>query len=504
MSCNRQDFTFRHRSSIATVLFACALALAATAARADDAKVVPVAPPEGAELAYDVPVPTRLVPEVLDLKTRFDDVLSDEFTAIAEDRTTEDITALIDAGRELAVATARVNDSIRAIGELDVTFGIEGISRIIPAESALRDTLFGWVVWHEFSSTPARGMMRRFESQVDRVTGAGPAAGDLAEQLAAVQSQLSVAVKEGDASRIAELTPGMIERAARIDAVCTSAVESASRLVALVDSLSEDSGELLQEKWVEARDAVVATATPAAATGPALASMSDVMGLVVELGEIVGMSSQSVDALSSAPSAEGMVYVPWTVFRNDYEMERRLEYSIIGRGEGGDHAAGSEQEGQGAEGEGGHDHGHESAYVGGAVSEETRARLTSVLPLHVEANALLAQRAVEYTSTVVGYAEDAIEKQYLALERYSDDLGQDEKAEVLEKVDRRFRENMEFGVARMLITAARDEMKTARREHGAGPGHESQALYHYQNVWLHCLNAGASAGRAEDAALNRK
>ncbi|MFH1864474.1 MAG: hypothetical protein ABIK85_01200, partial [Candidatus Eisenbacteria bacterium] len=225
------------------VLLACAVA--PSVATGQDAVLVPVAPPADAEPSYNIPLQPWLVPTIIDLKTQFADGLSAEFNMIAQTQTGEDLITLIEAGEELSAATARIGRTVTAIGELDVTFGIEGISRIIPAESALRDTLFGFVVWHEFSSTPARGMMKRFEGLVDRVTAGGEASADLAAGLAADQRQLEQAVEQGSSIQIAELAPRIVETSMRIDAICAAVAAGARDLGALVDSLSASSGELL-------------------------------------------------------------------------------------------------------------------------------------------------------------------------------------------------------------------------------------------------------------------
>jgi hypothetical protein len=469
------------------------------AAQAESGTLIPVAPPEGAELPYNVPLRPWLVPEVLALKSQFHEGLSEEFASIAKSRTGDDLTVIIEAARELAARVARVDASIHAIGEEDVTFGIEGISRIIPAESALRDTLFGYVVWHEFSSAPARGMMTRFEGLVRRVTDAGPPTAEMADQLASDQTRLKAAVESGDAAGIARLTPSILETAARVDAVCVSVASGAVALNAVMDSLSADSGESLAEKWATAKETVMDVIEPAEKTGPALKSMTEAMGLIVRLGEFLGQSSRSMDALSAAPDADGDLYIPWTVFRNDYELVAGLDTDILGRESAGDAMAGSAEGGETQ----GDEHGHTHEPVGEAASEETKAHIAELLPLVVRSDAMMAEQAVEHTSTYVGYATDDIERRYLDEAHFSDSMDEKHKEEAFQKVDGKFRENMEYGVARRLMRAARDEIKIARAAMSRGAGSESQALYHYQNTWLFCLNAGAAADRAKEEALHQ-
>ncbi len=468
-----------------TILLAGVVILAArTVAQAQDATFIPVAPPEGVELVYNIPLQPWLVPTVLDLKVQFADGLSAEFNDIADNQTGEDLSVLVGAGRELSVATMRIRAAVDAIGELDVTFGIEGISRIIPAESALRDTLFGFVVWHEFSSTPARGMMTRFESRVDRVIAGGEAGADLATELAAAQEHLEQAVAQGDLGRIAELSPGIIETSERIDAVCGAVAAGARDLGALVDSLSVDSTELLVERWAEASRAVADAGEPAQRTGTALESMSGVLHILVELGGLLEAAVTSVDALSATPGADGNLYIPWTVMRDDWVLAHDLKERVI-----------AESAGQTAEGE------HE--YVGHAATGQAKTRIAALVVLQVEANAILAERSVEHTSALVAEARDALEERHLDRAGHSDDLNDNRKAKVFEQVDRDLRENMEFASARISARAARVALALGRAYDARGVGYEVDALYNYHNAWLHCLNAGASAMRVTGEAWYR-
>ena len=470
------------------ILLAGLVAIAAPSlATAQDAVLIPVAPPENAELSYNIPLQPWLVPTVLELKVQFVDGLSAEFGGIAESQTGEDLGTLVEAGGELAEAASHMRSTINAIGELDVTFGIEGISRIIPAESAMRDTLFGFVVWHEFSSTPARGMMTRFEGLVEQVAAGGEASGDLAAGLASARQQLEEAVEQGDSRRIAELTPGIIEASRRIDAVCTSVAVRSDNLSVLVDSLSMNSGEMLAAKWGAASEAVDATREPATRTGPALESMSGVLDLLVGLGGLVELATASMEALTAAPDPDGNLYIPWTFVRTDWEVARDLKKRVVDEPHEGEEVDE-------------HDHA-DHGYIGGAASDATRARIDALLTLQVEANAILAARAVSHTSAVVAASEDALEQLYLDREGYSSDLSERRQESVFAEVDENMRKSLDLVAAKMSATAARRAMGMGRDHTSVGS--DVDALYNYHNAWLHCLNAGASALRVTGEAWYR-
>jgi hypothetical protein len=458
---------------LAVLLAGAVVLAAAAAAQAEDVTFTPVAPPAGVKLAYDIPLQPWLVPVVLDLKTQFADGLSAEFKGIAESQTGEELTTLVEAGRELSATTLRIKAAVDSIGVLDVTFGIEGISRMIPAESALRDTLFGFIVWHEFSSTPARGMMMRFESLVNRVTAGGEAAAGLAAELAATREHLEQAVAQGDLGRIAEFSPGIIETSGRIDAACGTVAAEARNLGALVDSLSVDSSELLVDRWAEASRAAADAGEPAQRTGPALESMSGMLHILVELGGLLDVAVTSVDALSAAPEADRYLYIPWTVMKDDWELAHDLRERIL------DESAGQ------ADG-----------YVGGEANEETKADIGALLVYQVRANEILAERAVEHTSTLVAEAAITLEEFYLNREHYSDNLRKRQKTKVLEQVAKIMRENMELASAKISARAARASLASAREHDARGAGSDVDALHDYHNAWLHSLNAGAAAQRS--------
>jgi hypothetical protein len=425
---------------------------------------------------------------VRELKTLYADGLAQEFGFIAETRSGDDLAALVEAGGDLAEAAAAVGDAVKAIGELDVTFGIEGISRIIPAESALRDTLFGYVVWHEFSSAPARGMMTRFEDLVDHVVAGGEASATLTSELASAQSRLEEAVELESSGLIAELAPMIVETSQQINSICLAVAGDAYELSAMVDSLGENSGELLAERWAEASRAVDAVRQPAEKSGPALESMSGILDLVIVLGDFYAEAAKSVDDLSAPPEADGNLYIPWMVVRRDWESARELEVHIIkeneaGAGGGHDHT---------------HDHDHECSHgyphLGHVVSDESRARLIALLPYQVQANAILAERAVEHMSTMVSAAIDALEEIYLREEGYSSDLSENRRRDIFEDADRKLRENLDLATAKIAAKEARASIARGRQH--TAEGTYVDALYHYHNAWLHSLNAGASALRA--------
>jgi hypothetical protein len=484
----------RRSTLLFAVVFAGISLLTAGQVPAQTATLVPAAPPENAELPYNIPLHTWMVPEVIDLKTSFSDGLSAEFSDIAENQTSGGIRILIGAGEKQASGAAHLKAAIEAISEIDVTFGIEGISRIIPAEGALRDTLFGFVVWHETSTKNSQGLMKQFEGLVESVVSGGEAAGGLAAQLSTMDDQLNQAIADKNMDRVAELSPGIVETSTQIDALCQSVAESATELGTLIDQLSEDSGKQLMSKWSDAKQAVNECIEPAAGTADAYASVSAVLYLMIELGRLLGVASSSVNAVETAPVVDGLVYIPWTVLRDDWTLVQNLELRLFNASA----VNLAQPEAMGAEGG---TSGEETppemvqAPITGAT-EETKRSIRSLYPYQVEANAILAERAVTYTSMVVDRAMDHLDAFYR--EEAGFDPSDNERAQrrALEKADESMSENLALVSARMSAAGARQALALGDEAASLGEGHEVDALHQYENAWLFSLNAGASAERA--------
>jgi hypothetical protein len=501
-----RSFAPARRLAAGSVLLAASILLCAAAELpAQELTFIPAAPPEGAELPYNIPLPEWMVPPVLELKRSFSDGLSAEFSEIADNETGGGVRTVVESGEQLAGGADRLRAAIRAISEIDVTFGIEGIARIIPAEGALRDTLFGFVVWHETSTRNSKPLMEQFEGLVERVVAGGEAAGQLARQLAAMEDQLNQAMADEDMDRVAELAPGIVEIAGRIDAISTSVASTAAELAALIAELSDEGGAQLAERWAETQAAVAQCIEPAGRTTAANRSVSEVLYLMVELGRLLGTATESVRLLESPSLEDGMIYIPWTVMRNDWELAKELEHRILGGG--GDHAGEHQEETAHAEGEHaeadeheGHAHGqsHETPGVREitGATDETKRNIRALYAHHVEANGILAERAVSYTSMVVGRAMDRLEAFYKADAGYDPEDDERRQKEALAEVDESLRENLPLVAARMSAAGARAALLLADEEAAGGPGHEIDALYQYQNAWLHALNAGSAAQRA--------
>ena len=462
------------------------LAAALTAHGQDEVVLIPAPPAPGAVLTYDIPLEPWLIPDVLALQEHFSNGLATEFSRIAETQTGEDVTALIGAGRDLEAAGVRVREAMAAMSAIDVTFGIDGIARILPAESAIRDTFFGFVVWHETSRMDARPALTQFEDLTNRVYAGTEAGGDLADELASAQELLSAAVEAGDATRIAELSPTIVQTSQRIDGVCGSMSTAAGELLAVIAGLSENTGSPWKEAWADIAAAVESTLVPAQSSHAALESVSDVLTLLVVLGEQLDFALSSVAAFQAVADGPGPGFVPWTVLRSDWKALDELDALVGWSGE------------TVAEGHEGHGHEETHGRASLALTDESREVIRALFPSKVEASAMIAKAAVEHASTAVAQAQDLLEDKHMRDSGFSTELSERRQRNVLQKVDEAMRANLELVSAKLSARSARAAYGKGATARAAGSAVD--ATYWYHNAWLHSLNGGAAAGRVVSAA----
>jgi hypothetical protein len=310
-----------------------------------------------------------------------------------------------------------------------------------------------------------------------------------------------------------------VETSGRIDAICSTVAGVAEELALLVEELSADSGTQLMDRWLETKAAVAQCMEPGSRTGEAYDSVSQVLYLMIELGRLLSTAGESVRVLESVAAEGGVVYIPWTVLRDDWKVIQELEERILApeaahttehTGEA-EHAEGSEHAGETEHAEEAehareedpaseHDHSHSHEIPGmhriSGATEETRRRIRALYSYQVEANGILAERAVAYTSMMVGRAVDTLEAHYKKEADYSSEDDQRRQLRALAGVDERLRENMPLVSARLSATGARVALERGDELASMGAGHELDALYQYQNAWLHSLNAGDAAQRS--------
>jgi hypothetical protein len=147
-------------------------------------------PPPSGELTYDIPLPAWLVDAVTKLKLEFAEGLAAETVALADQRMAGDVSSLTDTPNELAAVGQRIDATMSRMGTIDSSFGISGLSQLLTADGAVRDTLFGFVVWHESAQGQSRKVAADLERTVNTMVELGRSAKTQASQLSGSARQM--------------------------------------------------------------------------------------------------------------------------------------------------------------------------------------------------------------------------------------------------------------------------------------------------------------------------
>ncbi len=213
-----------------TVIVAAILLVGSVATSAEPP--TPSAPPEGVP-AFDIPLGSCLVDEVVALKSTFVRGVATSAVDVASEHGMENAETVVGAAGELSAVANRISASMEVISQYDPTFGIAGIAPMMPAQGAIRDTLFGLVVWHE----SVTGKSRDTATELERVIRA---LGDLGNRSLRMgrnidQGTEPVAGDGGvDYVRVAENTANVMNAVAELNLVAADAESAAVELEQLV------------------------------------------------------------------------------------------------------------------------------------------------------------------------------------------------------------------------------------------------------------------------------
>ncbi|MBD3366675.1 MAG: hypothetical protein GF405_00705 [Candidatus Eisenbacteria bacterium] len=424
--------------------------------------MTPTAPPESG-YGYNVPLPRWLVESSLEHRRAFIEGVAGEAVTLAETDEETGMGLVLASAGELAGVTERIESTIAQIGEIDSAFGIRGISRLVTAEGAVRDTLFGFVVWHESAAGESRKIAREFEDTVDRLLALGQAADRIGGELSSSARAGRRALDKGEYSSIAESAVTINQATANLGTVANEVVAKADELEEIVWEIRESGSTLLDAEWDQVLLATSEARRLAARIVPALeeARTSSLAfgGMATALQEILG----TLDMVEDAPRQNGHYAVPWKVFLRDQEVVGDMVQGIL------------EMEG---------------------LDEIVTTRVSDLARRIVMADRLLVEYGVYYTGNYVAGVRDDIEARYREDAGYSDNDPQSERLDVLEEVDRRLREDLELQTALFAATSMRTAFASGQAAEGGAIGSERTALSHYKNAWLHALNAGAMVDRA--------
>jgi hypothetical protein len=437
--------------------------LCGTAGAEEESTLVPPAPADGQPLSYDIPLSPDLADSVVALRTAFAEGLAAEARALLDTRLTGQAALLADVADGIEAAGAGIPGKVDAIGNADATFGIDGITRLQTNQSAERDTIFGFVMWHEEPWGESMQIAQALEDRVGTIGLLGSGVSAVAYELAGLIAPAREAVESGDTARLLAASRTISVTSERITAVAQEVDGIASDFDALVQKIQAGKSYRVDEDWDEVR-AELAEALTLSRTMAALAPQVLATGYALgDLSEALQKVEWTVSTFSdSVDTRTGMHYVTWEVFQEDLLVVSAFAAYIAGSPSG--------------------------VYSGDAL-----AHIQGLFNRLVLADRLIADRAVEVTRLNVWEAADALEAHYMEDAGYDADDSERDRQRALERVDVAMRRNLDLQSALIGSRAARAALEDGHQADEQGVGFEERAITQYKNAWLHALNAGASA-----------
>ncbi len=419
------------------------------------------APDGTAASSYNIALPADLVRSIVEVRTGFLDGLAAETSAFLDAEVAGEpgrIRASVDTIGE-GVAAA-----IEGVGMVDATFGIPGLSRLPILGGTARDTLFGYVVWHEEVGGESRARVRELEAGVDRFTAAGAGARAGAADLAAAVDRAQAALAAGDYLGLMEPAHGIA--GAPLQGVAAELEAAVAELEELVTGCRSDGASPLDTAW----EGVLVQAHGASDLAVSLRDLVPALGasarVLEELAHALGQVAATTAAFSdSVDAASGDHYVTDGVFVEDRNVVRALRRQAV-----------------------------EDPEV--IFPAETGIRIQNLLGALVVADHMLAVWAVEWTSARVSAASDALERHYRETVEYREDAPEEEREEALRQVDVAMKRNTDLAAALVSVRSAEVVLEDGRTLEERGAGYEEKAIVQYRNAWLHSLSAGGSLEKA--------
>ncbi|MBD3347964.1 MAG: hypothetical protein GF400_02060 [Candidatus Eisenbacteria bacterium] len=445
---------------LGAIAVACLLAPLTLASAAEDEAA------EAADGAYAVPVPEWVARGALELKREFVMGVARQAVSMAEASATEEVQLLVGATDDMAGAGAKVESTMSKIGSIDSSFGIPGISRLVTAEGAVRDTLFGFVVWHESAAGESREIASDLESEVARMVTLATEARKRAATLASNADEVRSALAAEDYSGIAS-SSGVVDQATReLEAIAAEAEEVSTSIEEIVWQVQDGGSSLLETEWQQVLLAASDTRRLAAKIRPALVSLREESGASDALSQALQGMVESIAVMESARSDEyGSYYYPSSLFERDCEVVISLEKSVSGED-------------------------------GGMLPEDSADSVEWLISKVVAADRMLAERSVEYTSTRVARAMDLMEERYKNSAGFDESASRDERLEAYEAIDAALRRNEDLQAARISAREARTSLEGGKSLEIQGSGSWGAALREYRDAWARADEAGESALKA--------
>ncbi|MBM3308277.1 MAG: hypothetical protein FJY74_08125 [Candidatus Eisenbacteria bacterium] len=429
------------------------------------ALTTPAAPPPG-PLAFDVPLYPWYLREVTNLKAEFIQVLAAEVMALGEAGIEGDVQSIAQGARAFSGVGERLVAAMAAIGNADPSFGIPDVSQLLPVEGAVRDTIFGFVAWHESSASESRKTSATLKRRVGRLGALGASAGRIGTALSARSDASKAAMSREEYEPMASAWLDLDRLVSELTTVADQAQEEASALGDLAVALRAQSPSALAQPWAAVKtitDDALRWASQVDGSVDALLAANAVFADLTTALRTAAATQQALEAVEV--EATGVAHIPWTVLRDDAELVVWLNRQVLDEGR--------------------------TAYPA-----ETKRRIGAGLALVVEAERLLAERATEYASAAVAGAADRLEDHYKAVEGYRKEDSQRRRDEAVQRAAVRMRNNMLMQSALLSARESRAALAAGRSAAMPMSRYGQDAIGHFRNAWLHALSSGDAALRA--------
>ncbi len=429
--------------------------------------VVPAGLPDG-PTTFDIPLSPCLAEAVAELKMAFVEGVAIEGMRVATEESSSEATSVVDAARDMSAVANRIAETMEVLGGMDPTCGIPGLSPLMPMQGAVRETLFGHIIWHESVTGKSRPTTDDLERVVKTLSGIGGRALRLGRDIDMGMKPLEGG--ETDYSTMAEsatrLTSAMSGLMLEAAAAETAAVELEQLVWGIRDGTTVQNQPRLDVEWEKVQMAASEVRRLAARIGPTVDALSSSNRTFVGLTRSVEEMSEQVDAFSALPAdADGTRHMPWTLIGASIEIIEALEAEVL------------EPEGEN-------------------FPQESLRGLRALISGVVEAERMLAERAVEFTSTSVAGVNDRFETKYRSDAGYEPSASARQQENALNDVAATFRSNSDLQSAHVSARACRAWLADGVSKQASGQGSEIDALTSYSYAWGHALIAGTSADRA--------
>lgn len=431
--------------------------------------LTPAAPPPGSFI-FEIPLPDSLVQSVAALKSEFVGGVVSEVAGVAEGRSVAEVEALIDVGTGMRDTGRRVDSGIASIGEIDMTFGIPGASQLVPLSGAVRDTLFGYVIWHESADSEGPRIARELERLAGDFRSKGELVALVADSVDASMSAAREALEQGDLESSAAGFRDALELSGHLDSLSVSIDDSAVLLVSIIDEVmaggAVPEGSELMAGW----ERVLSDVAELRALS---SSLKEVRGYVAVTGRVLAHTMHNAAAVAGGvttmvecePGVAGGRLLPWNVIRDDMTGVKGLKFEVL------------------------------PDRVPGLDAAAKRA-IESRLALVVEADRLLAERAVAVAEASAERARSDIEEYYRGRQGTETGADRRELEAARDRIAAAIGQNLFLQSALSGVRQARAFLEDGREKERMGVCHEGDAIRQYKDAWLHALNAGANANRA--------